>query len=175
MRTLLQLDLDDAAIHAIGEQKEAQYRAQATGNLRTIPGFHGFMARIKAAGLLAAVATGAPPVGINLALGETGLFDAFDAIVGAADVKRGKPDPEIFLTAAARMGVPPGRCVAFEDAPLGLESARQAGMRAIVIQGMMTDAEITAFPHVIRTINSYDGLTVAGIAGDLARAMGVSA
>jgi beta-phosphoglucomutase-like phosphatase (HAD superfamily) len=54
-----------------------------------------------------------------------------DGIVTAGEVQRGKPDPEIFLRAAERLGVPPERCVVVEDAPAGLEAARRAGMRSI--------------------------------------------
>jgi beta-phosphoglucomutase len=173
MRSLLKLDLDDAAIHAIGERKEAEYRAQARGQLRTMPGFHGFMTRIKSAGLRTAVATGAPPEAIALGLGETRLFAAFDAVVGAADVARGKPEPDIFLAAAERIGVPPAQCIVFEDAPMGVEAARRAGMRAVVIQGMMSDADVSAFPNVIRAIKTYDGLAPDEIALPPAPAHGV--
>jgi beta-phosphoglucomutase-like phosphatase (HAD superfamily) len=52
-------------------------------------------------------------------------------VVTAGDIKRGKPDPSIFLTAAARVDVPPRRCVVVEDAPAGLEGARRAGMKSV--------------------------------------------
>jgi beta-phosphoglucomutase-like phosphatase (HAD superfamily) len=55
----------------------------------------------------------------------------FDAIVTSEDVTRGKPDPEVFLTAASRLGVPPPRCIVVEDAAAGIEAARRAGMRSI--------------------------------------------
>jgi HAD superfamily hydrolase (TIGR01509 family) len=62
------------------------------------------------------------------------LLEHFQAIVTADDVARGKPAPDIFLEAARRLGVAPARCYAFEDADLGLESARAAGMVAIDIR-----------------------------------------
>jgi HAD superfamily hydrolase (TIGR01509 family) len=69
------------------------------------------------------------------------LLPRFDAVVTADDVRRGKPDPEPYLLAAERLGLPSGRCVAFEDSPLGLTSARTAGMFCIGIEGTAPDLE----------------------------------
>jgi beta-phosphoglucomutase len=55
----------------------------------------------------------------------------FDAIIGAEDVSSGKPEPHVFLAAALSLGIPPGRCVVVEDAAVGVEAARRAGMRCI--------------------------------------------
>ena len=60
-----------------------------------------------------------------------GIDDLFDTFVGAEDVSVGKPDPQVFLAAAARLDVPPSRCVVVEDAAVGVEAARRAGIRCI--------------------------------------------
>ena len=57
-----------------------------------------------------------------------GIASDFQAIVSAEDVRQGKPDPEVFLLAASRLGTPPDRCVVVEDAAAGLEGGRRAGM-----------------------------------------------
>ena len=62
-----------------------------------------------------------------------GLTDVFDAIVCGEAVSRPKPAPDIFLAAAARLGVPPGACVALEDSLAGVTAARVAGMRVIAV------------------------------------------
>ena len=59
------------------------------------------------------------------------LSELFPVVVGSGDVERGKPEPDVFLKAAALMGVAPENCVVYEDAPAGLEAARRAGMRAV--------------------------------------------
>ena len=59
------------------------------------------------------------------------LGQYLDVVVSADEVGRGKPDPAVFLEAARRLGLPPGRCIVVEDAPAGLEGARRAGMRSI--------------------------------------------
>lgn len=67
-------------------------------------------------------------------LQHLGLLDHFDAIVGADDVKRHKPEPDTFLLCAELMGVPAARCVVFEDADFGLQAARAAGMDAVDVR-----------------------------------------
>ena len=83
-----------------------------------------------------AVATGGTRAICSKTLGALGLLEHFQTIVTADDVPRGKPAPDIFLEAARRLGVPPEACYAFEDAELGLQSARSAGMVAIDIRPM---------------------------------------
>jgi beta-phosphoglucomutase family hydrolase len=81
-----------------------------------------------------AVATGATQAIARKTLGSLGLLEYFQAVVTADDVEHGKPAPDIFLESARRIGVPPESCYAFEDAELGLQSARAAGMTAIDIR-----------------------------------------
>lgn len=81
-----------------------------------------------------AVATGGTRAIVEKTLGAIGMQDCFDAIVTADDVKHGKPAPDIFLESARRLGQPAERCVAFEDAELGIQSARAAGMYVIDIR-----------------------------------------
>ncbi len=83
-----------------------------------------------------AVATGGTQAIVRKTLGTLGLIEHFDAIVAADDVVHGKPAPDIFLEAARRLGVAPETCYAFEDAELGLQAARAAGMTAIDIRPM---------------------------------------
>jgi HAD superfamily hydrolase (TIGR01509 family) len=71
---------------------------------------------------------------VETTLDALGIRGCFRAVVTADDVRRGKPDPEIFLLAADRLGVAPERCVVFEDSDLGLEGARRAGMGAVDVR-----------------------------------------
>ena len=84
-----------------------------------------------------AVATGSTRTGVTNTLTAVDLLDHFDALVCADDVEHPKPHPETFLTAAAKLGVPPESCLAFEDAPPGLESARAAGMDVIDVNDVL--------------------------------------
>jgi HAD superfamily hydrolase (TIGR01509 family) len=84
-----------------------------------------------------AVATGGSRGVVTKTLKALGLLDYFQTLVTADDVKHGKPAPDIFLEAARRLGVPPELCVGFEDAELGLQSIRAAGMIAVDIRPMV--------------------------------------
>jgi beta-phosphoglucomutase len=116
----------------IAEAKEADYRrlAQQHG-LAPLPGAREWVTALKAAGWRQAIATSAPRANADVMLAALGMTSMFDALVVAEDVSHGKPDPEVFLTAAARVGVPPSRSIVVEDAATGIEGARRAGMKCI--------------------------------------------
>ncbi|MGW0118088.1 HAD family hydrolase [Streptomyces sp. NPDC003327] len=83
-------------------------------------------------------------------LARTGLLDRFEGrMFSARDVARGKPAPDLFLHAAAAMGVPPERCAVVEDSPYGVEAARAAGMRAYGYCGGLTGAERLRGPRTV--------------------------
>ncbi len=81
-----------------------------------------------------AVASGGSRAIVTKTLAAVGILDLFDAVVAAEDVTHGKPAPDIFLEAARRLGVPPGRCVGFEDGEMGLRSVKAAGMVAVDVR-----------------------------------------
>ena len=71
-----------------------------------------------------------------------GILDLFDAVVTCEDVKHGKPAPDLYLLAAEKLGVDPKRCTAYEDAELGMQSAKAAGMTVVdvrLLDGYPTD------------------------------------
>ena len=84
-----------------------------------------------------AVATGSPGWLAEKMLKQLGMREWFGCIVGADAVTHPKPDPEVYLKAAAGIGVDPKRCCAFEDTDLGLESARRAGMETVDIRQLL--------------------------------------
>lgn len=90
-------------------------------------------ARAHRARLPMAIATGGTRLVIEKTLQAVGISDLFEDVVSADDVKVGKPDPEVFLKAAAILGVEPGRCLALEDAPAGIMAAQRAGMQVIAV------------------------------------------
>jgi len=87
-------------------------------------------------GIRLAVATATPRERTMLYLKKIGAADRFDAVICGDMVTSGKPDPEIYLTAAKCLGLPPEECAAFEDSPNGLKAARAAGCRVVMIPDM---------------------------------------
>ena len=116
----------------IGDAKEAEYRRLALEHgLTPLPGAAEWIARLHAKGWQQAIASSAPRQNVDVMLRALHLTGEFDAIVAAEDVTAGKPDPQVFLAAAARLDVPPSHCIVVEDAAAGLEAARRAGMKSI--------------------------------------------
>jgi beta-phosphoglucomutase len=119
-------------IEQIGNAKEEVYRELVRKNgMQALPGVADWIHSLHKEGWLHVVASAAPRENIQIVLDALSAGDWFQAIVSAEDVRCGKPDPDVFLTAACRVGVPPARCVVVEDAAAGIEAARRAGMRSI--------------------------------------------
>ena len=126
-------------IQRLGDTKEAEYRRLAESEgLVVLPGAAQWIARLRESGWKQAIASSAPRVNVDAMLHAASLDAGFDAIIAAEDVSRGKPDPEVFLTAASRLGVDPARCVVVEDAAAGIEAARRAGMKSIGVGATAT-------------------------------------
>ena len=149
--------MSDEAAWALVHEKEDVYRELFRPVFREIEGFRAFARRARAEGVKVACATAGDAKNIAFALAGLGMEGEFDALAGAHDVARGKPEPDLFLLAAQRMGADPARCIVFEDAPLGIEGARRAGMHAVGITSGET-AERLAGPHVLAAIPHYRGL-----------------
>lgn len=128
----------------VGHRKEAEYRRLAEQNgLEALPGAAAWVARLHADGWLQAVASSAPRANVDVMLRVLGLAGYFEATTAAEDVTRGKPDPQVFLEAASRLGVSSSRCIVVEDAAVGVEAARRAGMRCIgVSRGSRLSADL---------------------------------
>jgi beta-phosphoglucomutase len=134
IRAYLGSDVATAKLDRISLAKEERYRSLIRRRgVRTLPGVRQWVARLAAAGWRQTVASSAPRANVEAALRILGWRDALSGFVAAEDVANAKPDPEVFLRAAASMGVPPARCVVLEDAPAGIEAARRAGMRSVGI------------------------------------------
>ena len=166
MRELLGA-LSDAEAHALVREKESIYRELFAPEFREIAGFTAFARAAKAAGVRLACATAGDADNIAFAVGGLNLDGFFDAMVGAHDVAHGKPEPDMFLLAAERLGVPPAQCLVFEDAPLGIEGARRAGMRAVAITSTVPADELGAPQHVVARAQDFTTLDPNALAARL--------
>jgi beta-phosphoglucomutase len=134
IRKLFFPDADDERCRVLGERKEDLYRASVRDEgTQLLPGVARLLAAFAAKGWLQAVGSSAPPGNLELLLGLTNTRHYFSAVVTGEDVRRGKPDPEVFLAAATKLRVEPARCVVFEDAVAGVEAARAGGMHCVAV------------------------------------------
>ena len=119
-------------VERVGDAKEVLYRELVrSGGLSPLPGAAEWVTRLHNQGWRQAIASSAPRLNVEAVLEALRLRGWFQASVSAEDVHAGKPDPQVFLVAAARLGAEPQGCVVVEDARAGIEAARRAGMRSI--------------------------------------------
>lgn len=142
-------EMDDTELAAFDERKEGLYRDIVRREFPAADGARELVRALRDAGFRLAVGSSGPPANIDLVLDALDARDEFDAIVSGRDVTRGKPDPQVFLIAAERIGVRPARCAVIEDAAVGLEAASAAGMIAIGYVGTGRTAEELAAGDVV--------------------------
>jgi len=140
---------------------EADFRARAqiafTRELEPVPGVAAALDRIATP---TCVASSGPHAKIRFTLGHTGLLERFEGrIFSASEVARGKPAPDLFRHAAARLRVAPARCAVVEDSPVGVAAARAAGMHALgfagrtpaaALAGARTFTDMAELPELLR-------------------------
>ena len=114
------------------------------GRLGPLPGVRAFIEACRGRGLKLAVATSADRVKMVGNLEQIGVPETlFDVCLTGSEVERKKPHPEIFLTAASRLELPPGRCLVVEDAPNGILAGKAAGCRCLGLTSSFTAEQLT--------------------------------
>jgi len=141
--------MSDEEIAVLDQKKEAALRELITADFPAMPGAGELLRELREAGFKLAVGSSGPPENIELVLEKLGAGRLFDAIVTGMDVTRGKPDPQVFLIAAERLGIPPARCAVVEDAPAGIAAAGAAGMTSIGLVSTGRTAESLAAADVV--------------------------
>jgi beta-phosphoglucomutase family hydrolase len=144
---LLQRAVSSEELVALAHRKEAIYRDCYRPHVALMPGALDVIRRAEQSYVRVAMGTAAPPENVELVVDGLSIRHHFPVIVGGNDVAKGKPDPEVFLKAAARMGVAPSRCLVFEDTPAGIEAAFRAGMHCAAITTTLTDSQVQALPN----------------------------
>ena len=160
---LLGRRVSGAEARRLARRKRDFYQARAQTGLEPVLGVPEFLASLARLGVSRAVGTSASRWDAERLLDDLGLLRYFDVVVTSDDVMLGKPDPEVWTQAARRLRVAPTACVVFEDALVGVQAARTAGMRAIGVTTAHTDAELVA-AGAERTIPDFQGLEWSRIA-----------
>lgn len=137
-------------------RKEAGYREVFRPHLRLMDGLETFLNQALERQILMGIGSAALPENINFVLDGLAVRHFFNAIVSAVDVHKSKPDPETFTSCAMRLGVSPAHCIVFEDSPKGVEAARRAGMKSVIITSMHPKEDFSAGDHIIAIIDDYN-------------------
>ncbi|HBA82505.1 MAG TPA: HAD family phosphatase [Verrucomicrobia bacterium] len=131
---LLKWEISPSDMDRLSFRKEELFRKLvAEQGIESIVGVMEFLRLLKKRNIPHAVGSSAPRLNIDAGMKALKLENNFQAIVAGEDVIHGKPAPDIFLKAAASMGLKPEQCIVFEDAPAGVEAARAAGMKVVGI------------------------------------------
>jgi len=156
IRTLFGPDRSDREVRALDERKESLYRELIRNNVPIMPGAAEVLNRVRDAGGLLAVGSSGPRENVRL-ITEALAPIRFDAVVSGADVARGKPDPDVFLLAAERMDLTPAACLVIEDARVGVEAARRAGM---TVAGLNRGTDPTRLADANVQVERLEQLTI---------------
>jgi beta-phosphoglucomutase len=156
-------DLSAERMRAVDDRKEAFYRELIRADFPAMDGASDLVRALHEAGFLLAVGSSGPPENIVQSLEGLGCRDAFEAVVTGRDVTRGKPDPQVFLIAAERLGVEPAACVVIEDAPAGVAAARAAGMCCVALLGTATAERLAAADLVVASLRELDASRIGAL------------
>ncbi|WP_167856977.1 HAD family hydrolase [Hymenobacter aquaticus] len=137
-------------------QREFLYRVLYWDKRRQTPGLSVFLRAARAAGFRLGLGTGSAPETIGYIIDHLDLRQYFDVVVGKDDVDKGKPHADTFTAAAHKLGVPPERCVVFEDAVLGEQAAYKARMRCIAV---LSSLKARDFQAPLRVIKDFTEIT----------------
>ena len=152
--------LAEEQIHAYQHEKEEAYRQAYAPHRVALPGLVALLDEARARGVRTAVATSAPRANIDFVLDPLDVRRRFDAVVGEAEVRRAKPDPEIYLLAAQRLGVDARECVVFEDSLAGVASGRAAGMPVVGLTTTHTPEELH---DCALAVPNFESLTIESL------------
>lgn len=138
-----------AEMESLSLEKEKRYQQEYRPHLQLLPGLPTFLEEAHQRGIPMAIGSAAIPFNIDFVLDNLNIRHYFTAVVSAADVTLSKPHPETFLKAAQQLQVAPADCLVFEDVPKGVEAARNAGMKTVVLTTTHQEAEFAALDNVL--------------------------
>lgn len=137
------------------EEKEGLFRKIYAPHIEPITGIIEFISDLKNNGVRLGVATSAPYANLELILSKVSIREKLGSVLASEDVKKHKPDPEVYLSSAGNLGVKPEQCLVFEDSFSGVSAALNAGMRVV---GVLTSHTKEELPPCDFYINDYTDL-----------------
>ncbi len=148
-------DMSAEEIDKYSEEKELIYQKLIEPKIKEVRGFTSFIRTL--GDMKRNIATSAPPMNIDFVLTKLGIAKYFDKslIVNSSMVTKGKPDPEVYLKAAERLGVEPSDCLVFEDSPSGVKAAKNAGMKVVGVATTIPTNRLTNELQTDFAINDF--------------------
>ena len=160
IRSILGGDVIKDDIGNIAQRKEENFRQRIRQNIKVLPGVMELLRLFTRQGFKQALASSAPLENLLLLINTLEIGDFFECIVSEEGVTRGKPDPEVFLTAAKRLGLEPKNCLVIEDAVAGVTAANAAKMKCIAITNTFPKESLKEADLVVNSLEEVDGGTL---------------
>jgi beta-phosphoglucomutase family hydrolase len=163
---IYQRKMDDKEAMKYAHEKEAIYRQLYAPYIKPVAGLLELLEKLRSLSIPMAIATSGIQVNIDFLFKHIPIRSYFDVIVNSAHISKGKPDPEIYIKTAELLKVSPAECLVFEDAVVGINSAKAAGMKVV---GVLTthkaeelsgaDILIKDFSELVAEENSFEQVT----------------
>jgi len=147
---------EEIRMHAA--DKEARYRRIFKDSLSLVPGLDGLLNDLKNSHLKLSIGSAAPPENIDFVIDNLNIRSLFEVIKHSKDVKKGKPDPEIYLKIMQDLQTDPKDCIIFEDSPTGAESAVRSGAHTAVITTTHEPKEFSHLKSIMAFTKDFEGV-----------------
>jgi len=157
----LQRTIEGEELRLLEDEKESLFRKIYEPHIDPIKGITSFIDDLHKNGVKLGVATSAPLANLELILSKVPLQNKMGSILASENVKKHKPDPEVYLTSAKNLGVHPDQCVVFEDSFSGVSAGLNAGMKVV---GVLTSHTKDELPPCSFYIKDYSELSFEKIA-----------
>ncbi len=158
-RRYLGEDLSDEQLAELGEELEENFRREIGPHARAFPGVHSFIEACHARGIPMAVASAAIAKNVSFLIQALGLADYFRGTLSADEISHPKPDPEIYLKTAAKLGVSPAECAVFEDSFVGIRAAKSAGMKCVAIASTFSADDLRRETNADLIVPSFEAIS----------------
>ncbi len=145
-------EADEELIEEWSDFKEKNYREIVRDKLVPLPGVLEILADLKSKGFKLAIGSSGPSENVDLLLTSLKIKYYFDVIITAAEVKKGKPEPDVFLIIAKTLNIDPKNCIVIEDAPVGIEAAKRARMTSIAVTTTHNKVELLDADLIIKDL-----------------------
>ncbi|MFX0060035.1 MAG: HAD family hydrolase [Candidatus Hodarchaeota archaeon] len=152
-RRLVGPNIKSELIEKWAELKEKYYREMVKDKLKPLPGAIELIKSLNDNNFNLAVGSSGPPENVKLLLKSLNIKKYFSVIVTAADIKKGKPEPDVFLFASERLNLSPKNCLVIEDAPVGIKAAKKAGMKVIALTTTHDEQELLEADKIIMDLS----------------------
>lgn len=140
----------------ISFEKERRYQSRFKPHLKLIDGLDSVLEKAHQKGIKMAIGSAAITSNVDFVLDGLTIRKYFPVVISADNVRVSKPDPETFLKGAEAFGIAPQDCIVFEDNPNGVEAARRAGMKCVVLTTMHEEWEFAGLDNILVFVEDYN-------------------